>query len=245
MSIEEINMRSLLIVLSLVGGLYWYFSPNTATDPSTDISFSYITEVVGNEGEANASPLLIALHGNGDTASHFFDTMLHDYPGSARVVVISGPVAMGTGDAWPTNDEGLRHYGSALAGAIHKITQKYDHPKEPVLTGFSGGGYMAYYLAAKHGYQFSAIVPVSGGLPQAIEADTTDSELKVVSLHGTKDRVVSYGQGKAATDHLKKAGYSIEHYAFDGDHLGAFRDEVHSNYHQVLHNLSNSRTVKF
>jgi len=132
----------------LISGCSWFGNP-TVNAPGADISFEYLVRFSGEAEKNDTLPLLVALHGNGDTPQNFFETALDLLDDPARVVLFKAPIAMGmNGGAWPLDEDGVRRYGDALAAAIEVLAKTYPTIGDPVVFGFSGGGGLAYYLAA-------------------------------------------------------------------------------------------------
>ncbi|MHA2219835.1 MAG: alpha/beta hydrolase [Candidatus Hodarchaeales archaeon] len=222
-------MKKLLILVSailLVGIIYWWKLPNTVQGPSSDHEFEYITRITGNGGTSDTLPMIIALHGHGDTPNNFFDTLLKRFNDQARFIVLKGPFdypgAGLSGRAWPTDTRGLREYGDALADSVSVLTEDFPTEGKPIVLGFSGGASVAYYLAALHADKFSYIFPLAGRL-SSIEIPSLNSTVKVIAFHGTKDQVIGFNKGKTAVQKLKRGGLNAELISFNGGHLDVFR----------------------
>jgi phospholipase/carboxylesterase len=222
-------MKKLLVLLLLTGAIYWWRLPPTVKAPSSDQEFEYIVRITGEGSGSAALPMIIALHGNGDTPAYFFDTLLKDFSYPARIIAVKGPMShpggRHGGSAWPIDINGLRECGDALADAISVLAGRFPTQGQPVILGFSGGAYVAYYLAAHHSDYFSHILPLSGGLPgrlMSAEEGGADYGAAVTAFHGTRDQVINFSQGKAAVENLRRRGVRAELISFDGGHLGVF-----------------------
>jgi predicted esterase len=222
-------MKKLLIlgsVLLLIGIIYWWNLPNTVQGPSSNLEFQYITRITGDGGSSDTLPMILALHGHGDTPENFFNTLLKRFDDQARFIVLKGPLdypGVGlSGHAWPTDAKGLMEYGDALADAVSVLTEDFPTEGKPIVVGFSGGAGVAYYLAALHADKFSYIFPLAGRMP-GIEIPSWNSTAKVIAFHGTKDQVIGFSNGKKAVKRLSESGLDAELISFNGVHLGVFR----------------------
>ena len=215
-----------IIVISAIGLLlilWWIHRPNSIKASGSNREYKYIVEEINGSGR-DPLPLIFALHGNGDKTGNFYKTLFHDLPGSARIVLIQGPIKHGSGYAWPMDEKGLREHGEEIAQIVQTLSVKYPSPQRPVLVGFSGGGYMAYYQAVAHPELYSTIIPISGGLSAAIAKDdqATTEAVVVVALHGKSDSLIGYASGKRAVDLLSDMGREAELISLPGGHLAAF-----------------------
>lgn len=236
-------MKKLLVLIFLIGGLYWWWLPNTVKGPASGHEFEYIIQTSGNGGSSDLLPMVIAMHGNGDTPDNFFDTLLKDFEYPARFIMVRGPMdyagASWGGRAWPMDNHSLREYGDALADAVPILMDMYPTEGKPIVLGFSGGAYFAYYLASFHADRFSYIFPLSGGLPgELMKANSIsyDSGAKVIAFHGKSDQVIGFRQAEAAVRHLRKRGLNAQLITHDGGHLDIFRS-VNGNLLDQLGNV--------
>ena len=157
-------MKIIIALVVLLGLAKWWFTDPTIKGLSNDVSFSYIVKYSGNSGSSDTLPMLVVLHGNGDTPKNFYETALDQLNTPARIVLLQGPFDQGGGSAWPWNADNFAQYGKGVSEAASLLAVKFPTIQKPVLLGFSGGGMMAYYQAIKHGDSYSYIFPVSGQL---------------------------------------------------------------------------------
>ena len=216
--------KALLLFVALSVAVWWFKDP-VVDVPDSDVSFGYIVRYSGDAGRRERLPMLVALHGNGDTAKNFYETALDQLHRPARILLIKGPLSYRMGDAWPWDSAGFSQYGEALNAAVEQLVSRFPTQGKPLLMGFSGGAMMAYYQALKHGDSYSYIFPVSGHLPAGISADeATGMAAKVIAFHGNRDQVIGFGGGKAAVEQLRKTGVEVEFEAFDGGHKALFTE---------------------
>ena len=220
-------MKKKLFLLLLVAVAAWqlYSRDPSIRAPEAGVKFGYVVRTTGDAGGKDRLPMLVAMHGNGDTAGHFFDTALNQLSVPARVILLKGPLSHGTGDAWPWSPEDFEKYGPGVNEAIERLSVRYPTAGDPVLVGFSGGAMMAYYQAARHGECYSGVIAVSGRLnEQQLGGAVKRSDATVLGWHGTGDSVVPIGGGKHAVAMLQHAGMDAHLYEFEGGHLGIFQD---------------------
>ncbi len=212
-------MKPLLIVIILVFSAQWWLSDPTISASSSDISFKYIEKYSHDNIEQQPLPMIIALHGDGDSTDNFYETALNQLTTPARVIVIASPI----NGHWPVEAGEFIQYGQALNEAVAALTEKFPTPKKPLLIGFSGGAEMAYYQALKFGNRYSYIFPVAGRLTLA-KLNRTPNQLgaKVYAYHGKSDRVVPFSSGQQAAKTLQESGVTIKFTGFDDGHLGLF-----------------------
>lgn len=224
--LEVVVMNKWVVIFIVVGGVYWFYTDRThsvATN-TADIEFKYIVKHTGNGSSSDTLPLLVALHGNGDTPSNFYETALDEIDIPARIVVVNGPFKKARGFAWPWSGEEFATYGDAFDSAVENLTSEYPTNGKPVLLGFSGGGSMAYYQAATHGERYAAIFPVSGSLSKKHLGDREiQRKGEVQAYHGKSDSVVGFGSGKNAVNLLRGKGMRVNFTEFEGGHHGIFR----------------------
>lgn len=202
----------------------WWFTDPSISVPTNDVTFSYIVKHTEGSGNSDLLPMLVALHGNGDTTENFYETALDEFGVPVRIILLEGPITMGTGNAWPWTPDDFKQYGDAVNEAIELLTDEYPTRRKPILLGFSGGGMMAYYQAVKHGRSYSYIFPVSGNLSNDLLGDdSSDPGAKVYAYHGKSDNVLSVGGGRNAAEILSSKGIDVSLTEFDGGHLGIFK----------------------
>lgn len=216
-------MRKIVFFVAVVVLAKWWFSSPNVSATSSDISFNYVVQYPGQGGRSDKLPMLIALHGNGDTPKNFYRTALDLLSENARVILLQGPFPSGLGKAWPWNRQNFASHGKAMNEAVELLVEKYPTVGKPVLLGFSGGGMMAYYQALTHGDAYSYIIPVSGKLS---EDELGDQPIKVgakvQAYHGESDNVVILSGAKEAVRLLRTHGVNAELVEFTGGHQGIF-----------------------
>ncbi len=217
------KITKILLIIAILALVQWWFRDPLVHIPDSDISFSYLVKYSAEGNGRRVLPMLVALHGNGDTASHFYETALDRITAPARIILLEGPVPYGRGRAWPWTRADFTKYGNAVNRAIEILEQKYPTIGKPVLLGFSGGAMMAYYQAVRHGDSYSYIFPVSGQLDRDwLGEETTRPGAEVLAYHGRNDNLIPVSGGRNAIHLLQAKGIRASLAEFDGGHLGVF-----------------------
>lgn len=220
----------LLLLILFIGIIYWWWLPPTVKGPSSDQKFEYIVKISGNGDSSDALPMIIALHGNGDTPGNFFDTLLKDFNYPARFIVMRGligvPSSFFSGRGWPMDSKDLSKCGDDMADAVSVLLERFPTKGEPIVLGFSSGAFVSYYLAAFHADKFSYIFPLSGGLSGNILKDKTvsfDNGARVIAMHSKGDGIIPFSSGTAAVKTLIHLGLNADMVTFEGGHVDIFR----------------------
>ncbi len=228
-------MKSILLIIIVLGLGQWWFS-----DPSIG-GYDYVIKYSGSGNDDTKLPMLISLHGDGDTPEHFYETAMDLFKTPVRIILLKAPKRYMGGNAWPWDASGVQAANSALDVAVRKLALKFPTSGKPVLMGMSGGGRMAYYQALKYGTNYSYIFPISGMLSQGYLADSSSTTgAKVVAYHGKSDDVMSLGEGMAAAKLLREHDIDVKFIEFDGGHLGLFtnmKSEITQAIEQKLNTL--------
>jgi len=216
-------MKQLLIIIAVIALVSFWFKDPSITTASNDVTFSYIVKYPDGVSKSDTLPMLVAFHGNGDTAKGFYESALNEYSAPVRIVLLKGPLRYGKGKAWPWDASGLLKYGDAVNEVIRSLAIKYPTKGKPAVLGFSGGGEMAYYQAVMHGSDYSYVFPISGRLSgENLPKRLSNPGAIVYAFHGRKDQVVAFSLGQKAVSILQKNGVRTVLTEFDGRHQGIF-----------------------
>ncbi len=210
-----------LIIIIVLSFLYWFTRTATYVDSTTEIELRYHIEYTTGTSKSEELPLIIALHGNGDTYSNFYSYTLKDFSIPARIVLIEAP-----GNYWPYDPIKLSLYSQAIANLAQTLQQEFLTPNKPILLGFSGGAVMSYYSALTECSNYSVIVPISGKLDKQMYPNTITmtNECEVLAFHGKSDSVLSYSNGLRAIKKLREYSKNVKLISFEGGHHGFARD---------------------
>lgn len=218
-------MKQILLLLVLLGLTQWWMKDPSIRASNSDIRFDYIVKYAGKALKQETLPLLIALHGNGDTPDNFYESALNAFSKPARIILIKGPMRHARGSAWPWEAKDFSIFGGAFSDIVGKLSVQYPTRGKPILLGFSGGGMMAYYQAARDGDQYAAIFPVSGQLSQKMIGNNpvnAGANTKIIAFHGVNDTIIPITGAKTAIEILRANGLQPKLESFSGDHHGIF-----------------------
>ena len=153
-------------------------------------------------------PLMLALHGSGNSAESLVDASELDEAASAGGFIVAYPEAIGlvwSGGFCCTNGRGnaaadVRFLEKVIAdvAAVRRIDERRTYA-----VGFSSGGIMAYRLACDLAGRFAGI----GALAATMILDdcSPSRPVSVIAIHGTADDVVPIGGGRIAGGATKPA----------------------------------------
>lgn len=183
----------------------------------------HYVEFVTGEAEPNAAlPMIVAIHGLGDTPENFAELLFAlDRP--ARVILPRAldPVEEGGWSWFPIRArdpdvealaEGIAGAAGKLAPAITELSETRPTRGKPIVTGFSQGGMLTFMLAVEHPELVGYAVAIGGWLPPPRwpKAGPTATAPKLVALHGDADKAVAFGPTREAVDHLRGLGWPVE-----------------------------------
>ncbi|MEZ4219434.1 MAG: alpha/beta fold hydrolase [Polyangiaceae bacterium] len=198
-------------------------SASAGTAPLVAPSLDAVVRLTAGAGATDELPLIVALHGLGDTPESF-GQLFREFPSPARVVMLRAPAAYGSGFSWfpyrPDATDAERAAAFAppakrVAETIAVLEQRYPTHGKAILTGFSQGGMLSFTVAAQHPRRIAAAFPLGGLMPPQLLPSTKSAELPhVVALHGQVDDRVSPTAAKSAVDALKSRGYDARFQAF-------------------------------
>jgi phospholipase/carboxylesterase len=183
----------------------------------------HVERLTGGARASEALPLVIAIHGLGDTPENFVE-LFRGFAPAARIVAPRAPDPWHGGSSWypyrGTPAEKLpviRARADLLASFIAELRKVRPSVGRTIVTGFSQGGVMSFALAAYHPELLEAALPVAGMLEAALpDPAPFSSPLRVNAFHGTRDDMVSYAGGAASVERLKKAGRAATLKTYEG-----------------------------
>jgi phospholipase/carboxylesterase len=202
----------------------------------------YVEVVTGGAGADAELPLVIALHGRGDTAEDF-GSLFRAWPTRARVAVLRPPHAWGGGQAWFmgawTHAESragiaaeLLAHADRVVATVEAVRSKRPTRGKPVVMGFSQGGMLTWAVVLKHPRAFAAAFPVAGFLfPEMLESTRVDARAMppIVAFHGGADPLVSVEDDRRGVQLLEKRGVRADLRTYPGvrhELPQALRDEL-------------------
>lgn len=159
-------------------------------------------------------PLLLFLHGRGESGSDLEDLKKHGIPKILAQEPDFAPLAPFIVAApqcpwhtwWPEQAE-------AIDALIEELLENYPvDPQRIYLTGLSMGGFGTWYLACRTPERFAAIVPICGGGYWVHGFPDWVLELKQTPtwvFHGAKDPVVPLAASQQLVDLLQANGGNV------------------------------------
>jgi len=163
----------------------------------------YVPSIYETSNEA--VPLILALHGLGDSNENFSNVGFHNVADTANAIVVT-PEAVQSflGTAWNNGanvagialNQGVDDVGF-LSSLIDSMQARYHIDSTRIyVTGFSMGGMMTQKLACDLNHRVAAIASVAGTLPLLTSDDcAAERPIAVMHMHGTADGTISYTDG--------------------------------------------------
>ena len=145
------------------------------------------------------SPLIIMLHGYGNSASSFRSTTGFEKDATSQgytVAWVSGSKNPKVRTSLPEWNSGLGHNNNDdvgfLVSVVEYFQKNYNTSKENVFViGFSNGAFMTHRLALEASDVFAGVVSVAGKMPKYVwENKTEKCNINVFQITGEKDNVI-------------------------------------------------------
>ncbi len=186
----------------------------------------YLERATGGASLQERLPLVVALHGLGDSAGPFL-RLFEGFDKKARIVALRAPEKFGGGFSWfdflgSKNDEKKRADNIAAAAdrvaeAIAELRATKPIVGKPIVTGFSQGGMLSFALAVRHTEELSAALPIGGALPSSlVPLEMPKQPVPIIALHGGADARVPIAPTRRTVAALKKLGVSATLREFPG-----------------------------
>jgi phospholipase/carboxylesterase len=214
----------LLPVLLVVGLLFSVRSVPALEKPR----LAYIERLAGHASESASLPLVVAVHGLGDTPEDFAE-LYRDFDVPARIIAPRAPDAWGQGTSWypfrgtpEARRRAIRSRADDLARLISYVSAERATRGKAVITGFSQGGVMSFAMAAYHPELLRAALPIAGSFDPAMpELVPSASSLPLFAFHGRRDDMIAYPEAEAAVARFQKAGRKATLTGYDdvGHHI--------------------------
>ena len=175
-------------------------------------------------GATESSPLIVALHGRGDSPDNFA-RLFEGFPMKVEVVLPQGLEPSGSGHQWfdmsglALDDAELDRRIAAAEAKLWPALVKQAQGRKLIVVGFSQGAVMSYALAARHPTEVIAAFPISGWAPPLFtpQHNTPSSACAPIhALHGTADDVVPVALARQAERAFSRPGSSMDLREFEG-----------------------------
>jgi polyhydroxybutyrate depolymerase len=175
-------------------------------------------------GAYKPRPLIIALHGAGETGTDFANDTGFSRLADREGFLVAYPSAGGPNSFW--NMSGQVPGGTNDVEAIERSLDQLEaavcvDPARVFVTGVSNGGGMAARLGCELSERLAGIAAVAGGY-RALPPCRPERALPVLEIHGTGDQVVPYG-GKPPDYRGSVARWLAQWRRIDGCHGKADR----------------------
>lgn len=170
---------------------------------SGSITREYILHVPSNYDNASPTPLVINMHGFGDCADNYIETVGNLYEFNALANQENILVAYPQGAYRPEKEDTYWEPGDNGTDDIYEndtyfieqlisdINNDFNVDSDKIFAcGYSNGGMMAYSLACNRSNLFSAIGIMSGTMLD--EDCTLDNPIPIITFHGIADEVLPY-----------------------------------------------------
>jgi dienelactone hydrolase len=172
---------------------------------------------VPNNYEAfRAWPMLVILHGAGDTAENFIKSFYLEASTNNYLVC----AAKSSGDAWAESD------GDMICGVMDDVRKTYKVDADRTfLVGYSSGGFMSSSFGIKNQERFRGMALIAGADIQGAKTyDKAKARLCVLVVCGTLDPNLQVCQ--TSYDKLKKDKFDCEFNKIEGMEHSPMKPEV-------------------
>lgn len=155
-------------------------------------------------------PLVLGLHGRGDSAGNFAAIAGRLGPELAWRF-LEAPLPFRENTQWfrvDAPDGGKADLADSLA--LVEAHVRSAKGRKVALVGFSQGCFLAAHFAAAHADTIDAVLCIGGGLVYPPEVAKTAKKPAILFVHGTEDRVVPIQRGRDAKALLESHGLPCE-----------------------------------
>lgn len=195
-------------------------SAASSTVPAPDVS--WVEHLPDGEPDDAALPLVVGVHGLGDTPESF----CHVFGELRARVRVACPRAfarhgrgwswfpVGRGDAAQAID--IAAAADRLGEAIAALAAARRAPGSPIVTGFSQGGALALALAVRRPGSIRRAVPIGGWLPPGLHPAEGSHVAPITALHGEGDTRVPFDRTRSLIESLAARGEPVTLRSFPG-----------------------------
>jgi phospholipase/carboxylesterase len=191
------------------------------SQPVAPAPLAYVEQVLGGRAD-DELPMLIALHGLGDSPEAFLE-LFAGLDLRVRIIAPRAPDPYAVGTSWFPIDDPARAPG-AIVDRAASIVRLADHVRKlrptrglPLVTGFSQGGMLSFAIAAYHPQHFHAALPIAGTLPPAMPPYHEAPEgFRVTAFHGRADSRIAYAGAEQTLARLHAVGTTATLEGFAG-----------------------------
>jgi len=203
----------------------------------------HVELVTGNADPKARLPLIVALHGLGDTPQNFA-SLFQNLPFAARVVIPQAPQRYFNGYGWfytrarAGQTERLANEVRANAGLVADFIKHIRATRStmgrPIVLGFSQGAMLSFALAVLHPQSVRAVYAIAGFLPEPLYPNATPKAAPpITAFHGRNDDLVPYDFAEQTVKHLRIKHWPVRLMTYPrSGHV--FSDEIRSVLTQQL-----------
>lgn len=207
--------------------------------------FRYLERVTPGADPEQPLPMVVLFHSRGSRPENHAGMLYKSLGFPVRVLLPEGPNPLGSRRSWTsrasrTNDQEawadeLEDLGEDMAQFIHEAVACRPTVGQPVVTGSSEGGHVAYLMASLYPDMVAGAVAVAGYLPEQL---WDPSMARTVGLHGTEDTAVPYPRTEQYWKAMEAEGAPLTYRSFPGVGHG-----VTSSVSKVWHDALRSMVV--
>ena len=166
-----------------------------------------------NAEPARSAPVALLLHGAGGTSEHGL-RLLEPFASAAGMIVIAPQSQSYT---WDLILGGYRADVETVEQLLSWTLERRQASRSNfAIGGFSDGASYALSLGLDNGDVFTHIVALSPGFAAPV---APQGKPRIFVSHGVRDRVLPIDTcSRRLAPRLKRSGYSLDYYEFDGEH---------------------------
>lgn len=163
-------------------------------------------------------PIVLAIHGRGDRV-RLPAADLERLAVPVRVLMPEAPAPFGEGFTWSPVSvtegrdselaDALAENAGRLAQVLEWALRARPRVGEPVVTGFSQGGMLAYALARHHPELVGEAVPVAAFLPGPLVPGEAAGLAPIHAVNGVDDSIVRIAAARTSVRALRGLGFSV------------------------------------
>ena len=175
--------------------------------------------------DSTPSPLIVLLHGAGQSSREFTQRSPGEFFDKDRIVVLMPDSRMPTWDVLYTGDWGpdVRFIDKAMALAFSKC--RID-PAKIALAGFSDGASYALSLGITNANLFSTILAFSPGL---VKPAVKTGKPRIFIGHGRQDEILPIDiTSREIVTALREKNYPLKYEEFEGNHTMTHDEVTHA-----------------
>jgi phospholipase/carboxylesterase len=184
-------------------------SPSPAQARQKPLEF---IERVLNAQPNDRLPMLIALHGLGDSPEHFLE-LFAELDLRVRIIAVRAPDPYSVGTSWfPIDDPKLAPKAivaraAQLTAFADQVSRSRPTTGRPIITGFSQGGILSFAAAAYHAEHYQAALPIAGSLLESLPRYRKAKKgFVVTAFHGRDDTRIPFAGAERTVARLTAAG---------------------------------------